>query len=393
MVFRIPAFLCVALFLLSPAAGSQECPARYFWVVRDGLASPRSVDSLVERASEAGANGLIVQVVGRGEAYYSSDILPGAAYQDGFDPLAYTIARARPRGMEVHAWVNAFLVWSDDSPPLDPSHVWHAHPDWFLHDRYGRSTRDYTSEECRSAGLVGATLSPAIPEVRSFIAGIVSEISLDYDVDGIHLDYIRYPNPSFGYEPRAVGSFLLQTGMDPMDLFRRHGGSDLLEEAWAEWRLEAVTTTVQTVRSVLRSDAPGVLLSAAVMADPDEAASNYLCDWSHWLDSGLMDFVCPMAYTTSQARALELAARVTRSHPQRIIYGIGVFNQPIENALTGATEALSRGAGGVCVFSLNSLSSDSTWMLRDYWGGSGIPAHGLDAAVFNRVSSGHGAVR
>ena len=110
-------------------AGNQTCDRRFFWVVRDGLQSPESIDALVNRAAEAGANGIIVQVAGRAEAYYSSSILPAAAFQDGFDPLAYTIARARPRGMEVHAWINAFLVWSAPYPPGDSTHIWYTHPE------------------------------------------------------------------------------------------------------------------------------------------------------------------------------------------------------------------------------------------------------------------------
>jgi hypothetical protein len=95
-----------------------------------------------------------------------------------------------------------------------------------------------------------------------------------------------------------------------------------------------------------------------------------------------------MAYTTNQSRARELAALVTELDPDRVVYGIGTYNQPVSSALTGASEALSRGAAGVCVFSLNSLSTDSTWKLRNFWGETGSPTHQLDASVFHRVSSG-----
>lgn len=380
--------------MLTGSLEAQEvCGCRYFWVVRDGLASPQSIDSLVERAAEAGANGLLVQVVGRGEAYYASSVLPPAPYRTGFDPLAYTISRARPMGMEVHAWVNAFLVWSDDDPPEDSSHVWHSHPDWFMTDRYGRSTRDYTRHECEAAGIVGATLSPAVPGVRSFLSSVVSEIATGYDVDGIHLDYIRYPNQAFGYEPLAAGRFYLETGLDPMVIFRRSSGIEEVEDAWYSWRRDMVTSTVETVRSALRADAPGVLLSAAVMADPSEAASFYSCDWEYWLERGLVDFVCPMAYTTNRSRALELAALVTWKYPEKVVYGIGTYNQTVASAVTGAREALSRNAAGVSVFSLNSLSPDSTWKIRNFWGETGSPVHAMDPAVYQRVSSDFGASR
>ncbi|MCK4807112.1 MAG: family 10 glycosylhydrolase, partial [Candidatus Aegiribacteria sp.] len=237
---KIRTILLLALAFVSTEgtyAGNQVCDTRYFWMVRDGLESPESIDALVDRAAEAGANGIIVQVAGRAEAYYRSSILPVATFQDGFDPLEYTIARARPRGMEVHAWINAFLVWSAPYSPNDSTHIWYTHPEWFMTDKYGRSTSEYTRDECDRNGLVGATLSPALPEVREFLADVAREIAVNYNVDGIHLDYIRYPNPSFGFEPQSTGAFFLKTGLDPMDMFRRHGENDELTDLWSLWKI------------------------------------------------------------------------------------------------------------------------------------------------------------
>lgn len=380
-------FLLVLVVTGTNFAVDIVCDCRYFWMVRDALETPESIDSMINRAAEAGANGIIVQVAGRAEAYYTSSILPMANFQDDFDPLAYTIARARPRGLEVHAWVNAFLVWSAPYPPADSLHVWHSHPDWFMTDRFNRSTREYTRDECDRNSLVGATLSPAIPEVREFIADVAAEIAVNYSVDGIHLDYIRYPNPSFGFEFQSSGKFFLETGLDPLDIFRRYGETGELADMWSLWKIDQVTMTVETIRSVLRSEAPGVLLSCAVMADPNEARSHYSCDWRSWLESGLVDFVCTMAYTTNTVKAKELAVLGTAVCPERVIHGIGIYNQPMSTAFVGAAEALAHGGRGICVFSLNSLSSDSTWMLRNFWGQTGSTDHPLDSAVFHRVSN------
>lgn len=373
-----------ALLPFSISGLHGEC--RYFWMVRDALETPETIDAMLQKAAEAGANGVVVQVCGRGRAYFDSRILPPAPYRQGFDPLSYTISKARPLGLEVHAWVNAFLVWSAQQPPSDSSHVWHRHPEWFMADRYGRSTRDYTRTECEQNGLVGATLSPAIPEVRAFVAAIASEIAENYNVDGIHLDYIRYPNPSFGYEKASIGAFYLSTGLDPLDLFRRHGGSEELSLAWSEWKKTMVTRTVETVRSVLRSRSPGVQLSCAVMADPQSAASHYSCDWQQWLEDDLVDFVCTMAYTDNTARAVELAMATTGVRPEKVLHGIGIYNQPIRNALTGAVAALENGSGGICMFSINSLSQDSVHIVREFWSGEASCEHSLETGVIHRVS-------
>lgn len=354
---------------------SQGAECRYFWVVRDGLQTPQQVDELLERAYDSGANGVVVQVVGRGEAYYDSAILPPAGFSGFDDPLAYVIQKAGPMGLEVHAWVNAFLVWSSPEAPLSPEHVYNAHPEWFMAHSSGRSTRSYSKTEAEAAGLVGATLSPAYPGVRSFVASIAGEIAANYGVAGIHLDYIRYPNSSFGYAPGEIEQFFLETGIAPED--------DPGE--WSRWRTSQVSETVSAVRAVLRSSNPEALLSCAVMANPSTAASEFSCDWRYWLQEGLVDYVFPMAYTSDPGLAANLAQATTAEYPERVIYGIGVWNQTVENALLGAERALSLGARGVCVFSLNSLPEGGEEELRNAWGSGAMPSHGLSPAVFSRV--------
>lgn len=365
---------CLLCLLVLTGVTHGEGNCRYFWVSRDALANPDSLDLLLSRAEAAGANGLIVQVVGRGEAYYRSDLLPQASFSGFDDPLAYLIARAKPMGMEVHAWVNAFLVWSSANAPPDRSHIWHTNPEWFMSHSSGKSTRDFTRAEAEAAGLVGATLSPAFPGVRAFIASVAVEIATRYDVEGIHLDYIRYPNSSFGYEPAAVAMFYNETGLMPADS----------PETWRSWKARQVTMTVETVRFRLNSAAPSTLLSCAVMADPGTAATEFGSPWREWLAAGLVDFVCPMAYTSDRQRALSLARATTAEHAGNVVYGVAVFNQSVTAALEGASEALARGAGGVCVYSLNSLPAGGETVLRGFWG-TGSPEHEYGPHLFHMV--------
>lgn len=366
-------YLFVLFFAAGLASGEENC--RYFWVVRDGMTSPEQIDELLARAQAAGANGILVQVVGRGEAYYRSDLLPPADFSGFEDPLQYVIHKAGPMGIEVHAWINAYLVWSAPWEPESQDHVYNAHPEWFTAHSNTRSSRSYNREEAETVGLVGATLSPAYHGVREYIADIAVELAENYNIKGIHLDYIRYPNSSFGYSSGELELFQLATGFLP--------GED--PEQWSIWRERQVTETVATIRASLRSADPGVLLSCAVMANPYSAASEFSCDWQNWLTMGLVDFVCPMAYTSDPERALELAAATTSVHPEKVVYGIGVWNQTVANALIGAQRALSLGAGGICVFSLNSLPAGGEQTLGRSWGTDLSPEHGVSPAYFNRV--------
>lgn len=376
-----------AFLVLALASGSSGC--RYFWLSADGLESRASIDSLMAVAEDAGANGVIVQVAGRGEAWYRSSVLPGAPVTDQYDPLAAVIEEARASGMEVHAWVNAFLTWSAPWEPRDQAHVYHAHPEWFMCDLGGRSSRSYTRDECDAAGIVGATLSPAVPGVRARLAAICCELATGYPVDGIHLDYVRYPGASFGFEDPSRAGFFLETGVDPVDLFPAAGrtvaGVPGYGDVWSGFRARQVTDAVRTVRAALRRTAPEVMLSAAVMADPGSSLVDYGCDWRSWLAQGLVDFAAPMAYTTSPARARELAVLGTAGQPGRIVHGIAVYNQPLSTAMAGASEALDRGAAGVCVYSLNTFDPEDSRTLATFWEG-GDAEHAPDPAVFHRLA-------
>lgn len=380
--------------LISLVCSTSDC--RYFWLVRDHLDTPAHIDSMLAVAQAAGANGVIAQVVGRAEAYYTSDILPAAPQiEAGFDPLEYLVARAGPMGIEVHAWINAFLVWSAPYPPSSQDHVLNSHPEWFLADLQGKSTINYSRGECDAAGLVGATLSPAVPEVKELLADISVEIATNYRVSGIHLDYIRYPNNSFGFENISRSRFFLEYCLDPVDLFNwTYSTADQefqtqFDALWEQWKRDQVTSTVLTVRTELRRKAPDIVLSCAVMADPFSARSTFSCDWPAWTDMGAVDFVCPMAYTTNPQRAQELTTiEISESGPEYIVHGIAVYNQPVVSAITGAYEALVQNCGGVCVYSLNTFNMNDCYILQQLWDSPNRAYHSPDAALFHQLWQG-----
>jgi len=159
---------------------------RALWVVRNTLTSPEKIHNMVERASAAGFNTLIVQVRGRGDAYYKSRWEPRAIelkdQPTDFDPLATTLAAAHQRGLKVHAWLNTSLLANLDALPVDPNHVYNKHPDWLAVPRpvaaelYRLSPQDPNYRErivvwakANRAKLEGIYTGPANPKVREHI--------------------------------------------------------------------------------------------------------------------------------------------------------------------------------------------------------------------------------
>src|SRR3982751_6699949 len=128
---RISQFaICVAF--ACPLVAAQE--VRALWVVRTTLTSPEKIHALVNAAADNGFNTLIVQIRGRGDAYYNSKVEPREAdlkdQPATFDPLALTLSEAHKRGLKVHGWLNTSLLANIDALPSDPAHVYNKHPEW-----------------------------------------------------------------------------------------------------------------------------------------------------------------------------------------------------------------------------------------------------------------------
>ena len=77
----------------------------------------------------------------------------------------------------------------------------------------------------RGASVLPARmLDPGLPDVQRFVVDVVLEVVDKYDVDGVHLDYVRYPSRRFGYHPESIGRFVEEHGFDPLVLRARCRG-------------------------------------------------------------------------------------------------------------------------------------------------------------------------
>ncbi|MGB9620383.1 MAG: glycoside hydrolase family 10 protein, partial [Armatimonadota bacterium] len=251
-----------------------------------GFFTAQEVDSTVAAAKKAKLNALFIQVRKNGDAYYRSETEPrGSGVAADFDPLAAVIEKAHAAGIEVHAWVNTVRMWASKTPPTDPKHVVNRHPEWINKDVNG-STR-------ASEGLY---LDPGIPEAREYIASVIEEIAKNYEVDGIHLDYIRYPGKDWGYSDLALANYFAATGCST-----RPKPDD---PKWLQWKRDQVTELVRLIRQKVKSVRPNALLSAATIAWGDcpavfSSATPYAVacqDWKKWLADGLIDANVPMNY-------------------------------------------------------------------------------------------------
>lgn len=338
---------------------------RALWVVRDAMTSPEAISRVVDFATQTRFHMLFVQVRGRGDTYYVSALDPPASVLKApladFDPLRYMLELAHRSGIQVHAWINVNFVWSNtkDAPPA--SHLVARHPEWMLTDSRGVRMDNVPSSKWKSERIEGYFLSPGIAEFRTHMANVVRELVTTYDVDGVHLDYIRYPNKKYSYDPVSRSQFLLQWGVDPVDLAGNRRGVErvvgkpalsAMDSLYSLARSQQVDSMVATIHRACR----GKPLSAAVIADPNVALSDKGQDWPRWVHQRWVDFVVPMAYSMPpleiEGRARTYNRLVGIDH---VLIGLGVFD--------GRDEFLAESVGllrevpvaGYAIFSYNAL--------------------------------------
>ena len=382
---RTAALVLIGLLIAgsTPLAQTQEAPpdsaraipilgpVRALWVVRDALTSKGSIQKVVEDAAAGGITDLLVQVRGRGDAYFPSEQAPVAPNlqaawrnQGDFDPLALITREAHARGLRVHAWLNVYLVWSKGSPPR--GHVLEQHPEWAAINANGVGMDTLPFRKMEAAGTEGVYLEPGNCDVVRHFLGIVDEILVRYPVDGIHLDYVRYPRMNVGYSEAMRAGFIRKTGLDPLELdsrrdrYEREYGPERvadLDREWHQFKADQVTALVRNVRALMNSRKPSLVLSAAVRPDPDEALYVFGQDWVQWVNQGWVDAVAPMMYSPSPSTVARQTNEALRRVPaNRIWAGLAIYNQSVNDAAAKIRDARLKGIDGFAIFSYNALS-------------------------------------
>jgi uncharacterized lipoprotein YddW (UPF0748 family) len=319
------------------AAAAPTVQFRGLWVNAwgKGIKTPEEAEKLVETAKSANFNALLVQVRKRGDVYYASDIEPRASdIAPGFDPLAFLLEKAHAAGIQVHAWVVVYPAWSDTKHTPPQGHVLRLHPDWATYNKNGRRMNLHDGDE-------GVFLDPGLPEVRDYLAGVAAELVRKYPVDGLHLDYIRYPGRQWGYNPEAVRRFKTETGHTPSGA----------PKIWDQWRRDQVTALVAKISQEIEEIRPATRLSAAVFPTPQDSYVYRLQDWDKWTREGLVDFVAPMNYATTRTRfASRSAALMSRGKSRPVYMGVGGGNKSEEAVLNQMQLLQKSGAPGIVLY-------------------------------------------
>jgi len=376
--------LALLAFAGTPAAGVAAAPApapaaemRGLWVVRTALVSPGTVDAVVDQAKDAGFNALFVQVRGRGDAFYRSRLVPRSLLLErqpaSFDPLAQLLRRAKGRGLQVHAWLNVLLA-AGFVGPLPPGHAATAHPEWLMVPQPAAAAVLAARPEAwpglirNAAGdIEGYYLSPSAPGVPEHLEGVVRELLSAYAVDGLHLDFIRYPGTDHDYSRAALEGFRAPSSSGGVFRIAELLAAPVAEpQAWSAYLRRRLTQLTERLGRAARVARAGTLVSAAVVPEEIQAVEQRFQDWPAWMAGGLLDAVCPMAYTPDAGLFRQQVAQVrARVGPGKTVWaGVGAYRLPSATVVERIVTAREAGASGVVLFSHESLDLEALARLR-----------------------------
>ncbi|MEH2330979.1 glycoside hydrolase family 10 protein [Nostoc sp.] len=330
-------------------------------IVRAG--SKAGLAQIFDRLAQAGINTVFFETVNAGYTIYPSQV---AKEQNplirGWNPLEEAVKLAHERDMELHAWVWTFAAGNQrhneilNLNPNYPGPVLAAHPDWANYDNLGNMI---------PVGQTKPFFDPANPEVRQYLLKLYEEIVTKYNVDGLQLDYIRYPfqDPSagrtYGYGKAARAQFQKLTGVDPVNISPSQ--ADLWQK-WTTFRTEQVDSFVAQVSQQLRQKQPNLILSVAVFPLPEiERIQKIQQNWETWARRGDVDLIVPMTYALDTSRFQRLAQPWIASKQlgaTLLVPGIRLLSLPTIGAFDQLQLVRDLPVSGYALFAAENFSND-----------------------------------
>lgn len=302
----IATLICLAAQAYNFNAGSPKREARAVWLTTIGgldwphtySTSPESeklqkqeLCETLDKLKAANVNIVLLQTRIRATTIYPSALEPWdgclsgrPGVSPGYDALEYAIDECHKRGMEIHAWVVAIPIGRWNGAGCK------------------RLRKRYPAMVCR-IGNEGY-LNPESPQTADYIARICKEITQNYDIDGIHLDYIRYP----------------ETWRKRID---------------KESGRACITNIVRETYKTVKAEKPWVKVSCSPIGKFSDLARYSSNGWNAydrvcqdaqgWLKEGVMDAVFPMMYFRGNQFYPFAIDWQEHSHGRIVSVGLGLY--------------------------------------------------------------------
>lgn len=347
---KIKSFLVFAVFLIftGNVFSQIERETRAVWVATnfrldwppqtfDQEKQKRALIEILDNIKSKNLNTVYFQVGSNGTVLFKSSFEPFSPYITGevdgaasYDPLQFAVEQAHKRGLEIHAWVNVVKCFSGTESNIlnNPNHIFKRKPEWIVED-----IRD---------GQKSLWLDPGLPEVREYISEMIAEMVENYDIDGVHLDYIRYPGKNFEDE---FSYSVHGTGLS-RDEYRRKNITDLVE---------LISKKIKAVKHYIKLGvAPIGIYKNQKGSNGWEGYTEVYQDSREWLKRGIIDYVAPQIYWgfNDNPRFGAVAKDwVENSYGRSVVLGIGAYKPSVKPDMDQMIQyARSINADGVSFF-------------------------------------------
>ena len=262
---------------------------------------------ILDKLKEANFNTVLFQARTRGDVLYKSDIEPynsiltGKSGKDpGYDPLAFAVEECHKRGMECHAWmVTIPLGGRKHVASLGKQSVTRRQPKICVPYK-----REYF-------------LNPGNPKTKEYLMSLVKEVVERYDVDGVHFDYLRYPERAFRFP-------------DSYD-YRKYGNGRSLDQ----WRRDNITEILRYIYKGVKQLKPWVKVSTCPVGKYRDTSRYSSKGWNAfhvvhqdvqgWLGEGIQDQIYPMMYFRGNAFYPFALDWQEQSNGRHVVPGLGVY--------------------------------------------------------------------
>jgi uncharacterized lipoprotein YddW (UPF0748 family) len=392
---RMRRLLLVVLVLYAASAAADEFRAYWVDTFHTPLGTHADIDRVLDLAAQSHANAIFVEVRRRADSWYldSKEPLtevagvgePDAAGRWTFDPLRYLIEQAHARAIQVHAFVIIGAIFRGDPAttlPKDPKHVFLQHVWDAANNRPYSGPQQWATRSLARKSRYGEDwyIDLGHPAAASYTIDVLLHLIAAYDIDGIHLDRVRYPENirrNVGYNEVSVARFKARYGNKAK--YDDDGNPLPNDPLWCQWRRDQVTQFVRRLYLHANALKPSIIVSAALVAWADgptasggfnqtDAYTRVFQDWNGWLKEGILDVASPMLYKREHVGRERkqfddwLSYTITTAHESErlAIAGIGAYMNGIEGTLRQGRRARKAGADGILMFAVGDTAPWST---------------------------------
>jgi len=280
-----------------------------------------------------------------------------------FDPLHYLISNCKNKDIKVHAWLNIYYLWSSPKKPSQIDHLFFRKPDWLdrkSDDEYIFKKNFLNDEKKIIVDKEGFFLAPTNPDVNLHLISVISELTKNYQIDGIHYDYIRYHSADYGYNKVGLSNFFELNKYD----------NKLIDEdfkrLFIDYKSNSITQFVKKANVEIKNNLPNCIISAAVKPNIFKAKLTFSQEWDLWLSAGYIDWAVPMNYNTDNNDFVQnmhtIKDNLPRKFHNKIIVGISTYNQSPRSAGKKINRLKRMSFNNISIFSYNTIVNNP-----NYW--------------------------